>query len=63
LWRWPEIYKALKKDGRIKRREGRAVIGGVKQTVERIEGEVEEEKLQLCGAISDTVVRTLRRFL
>jgi hypothetical protein len=59
--RWPKIYKALKKDARLKRGVG-AVIGGVKQsTVERIEGETEEEKVEISGASCETVTRTLRR--
>jgi hypothetical protein len=58
---WPKIHKALKKDARLKRGVG-AVIGGVKQsTVERIEGETEEEKVEISGASCDTVTRTLRR--
>jgi hypothetical protein len=62
-WRWPKIYKILKKDERQKRRVA-AVIGGVKQsTVERIEGEAEEEKVELSGASCDIVTRTPRRSL
>jgi hypothetical protein len=62
-WQWPKIYKALKNDARITR-GGSDVMGGVKQsTVERIEGETEEEKVEPTGASCDTVMRTQRRFL
>jgi hypothetical protein len=53
----------LRSDEGLERMEG-AMTGGVKQcTVERIEGEIEEEKANLSGAIIGTVPRTLRRFL